>query len=107
MTTRAYVNCRRCYELARSRNVNAEDVIEGEDIASVVFEEDRLYEARNEALRSLERATVSPSMSELPHDSVINTSNLLMACRNCDFARPYIAEIMDGRFDPNNDSESF
>ena len=78
------------------------------DIAESLFDDDRVYEARNEAMRSLERATVSPSMSETKRDAkgigMTNPVDLLQACRNCNFVRPYIVEIMDGNYDPEEDS---
>jgi hypothetical protein len=92
---RAVVNCRRCYELAR-------ELISSDYRATQerILKDDRVAEARNEAMKSLE-VNIIPLRAEnaLGNRGIaeINASmaKALDACLSCDYSQARIAEMFD------------
>ncbi len=89
---RAYVNCRRCYELASA-------IDPGQDKTIRIINDDQVYTARNEAMRALEHVLditateqdLSPTRS-IAQEILANKG--LEACMNCDYSQPKIADLV-------------
>jgi hypothetical protein len=94
---RAYVNCKRCYELSK------------DDAPVAIRTDDQLYHARNEAMRALEHAMDSlnvgyatqnkAAQGALKEDflALETTANeALTICMKCDYSGPSIADFIDG-----------
>ena len=85
---RACVNCERCYHLA-------EKIMD-----FVPYDNDQMYAARNEAMKSLETVSVgyneAVSLTERKdtNDSII-AKKALQACRSCDYSAPKIVETVE------------
>ncbi len=84
---RAYVNCERCYELAKYILSDSNDT-KDEDSKNNLLNSDPLYIARNEAMKALE----SFGENVLFADNVIEC---LDACVACNFSKPAIKDSID------------
>lgn len=96
---RASVNCERCHALAsyHERQTNNPQDVRASQIA-----DDRIYKARNEAMRALEDAATShvnlddASHSCSTYQYIIRAA--LTACANCDYSRSTIADKVRENF---------
>ena len=91
---RAYVNCQRCHYLyqriLRTGSINLP--------GDVAEQDDKVYEARNEAMKALEDEMKSPVFvkSESSKERKVNASKTLVKCMDCDFSAPKICIEIDG-----------
>lgn len=90
---RAYVNCERCYGLAKYILSDSNDS-KGEDSKNNLLNSDPLYTARNEAMKALEQEKAL--MLERGYvEGSVKPSRCLDACVACDFSKPAIKDSID------------
>ena len=91
---RACVNCERCYNLAQ---------IDAKTRYTNLYDNDLLYEARNEAMKALEHVTDTIPFSQAkemnPSPGVI-AFKALQACSLCDYSSPKIVETVENLSNP-------
>ena len=92
---RAAVNCERCYEIA---NDIVERYKEVKDSAGLIrrelFNSDKLYTARNEAMKSLLNLRKPTGKIEARESELDKILKALDACESCDFNQPRIKQII-------------
>jgi hypothetical protein len=84
---RAIVNCQRCYALASELSPN-----EVEGRVEKAVRDDQVWAARNEALRALEE--MPESFAKESFDSSRKRNSSLNVCKDCDYSKPEIANIL-------------
>ena len=107
---RAYVNCLRCYQLAKPY-IN--EIVGGPDnnisVRADLAEDDKIYTARNDAMKALEAVVSGFDMREsIGNISEIKMSDEAMftragasqsleACKGCIYYSPAIVDLLDSR----------
>jgi hypothetical protein len=87
---RAYVNCERCHGLAKKEIDKSTIVLQYNDPETrkkLLYENDQVYEARNEAMKALEDAIIYSDNGSIE-------GKALESCRGCDYSLPKIVEIV-------------
>ncbi len=99
---RAQVNCERCYNLVKQHK----GYVEKEAERTKTFLDDRLYNARNEAMKALEESGRQALKAQEVHRSekigvsTIELSNdALSTCASCDYKEPRIANLVKKCFE--------
>lgn len=87
---RAVVNCKRCHELAKNHVANK----------NLIFKNDQVYQARNEAMKALENAgNVSLQISGIERSNLSHdVKESLKACMSCDYKDARIADLYKSKF---------
>ena len=104
---RAYINCQRCYEIAKPHMDQLHQYNDEEEVTREMVENDQLYVARNDAMKALE--TIVNHIDNMPlelRNSDFNkygignkralASNSLEACKGCDYKSPAIIDFLNG-----------
>jgi len=87
---RAYINCNRCFEIARFGEYRTRKKTYSDSISR----DSSLWEARNEAMKALEEQIVNWRVYRTGDSHAIEAKKMLDVCMNCDYSKPKIKEIV-------------